>query len=84
MPSEYPRTLRAGLCHQTHQPVLIRLQKWEAFGKSGKVVDRRNIAEAHILGQVGRVHVHLPLHLPCALGTMGLAAPACSFVFDVL
>jgi hypothetical protein len=30
-------------------------------------------------GQAGRVHVHLPLHLPYALGTMGLA-PACSFV----
>lgn len=34
----------------------------------------------HGAGQVRRVHVHLPLHPPCALGTMVLAAPACSFV----
>lgn len=48
------------------------------------MVGRRNKPEHHILGEVGHVHVHLPLHLLYALGTMVLAAPACSFVFDVL
>jgi hypothetical protein len=26
----------------------------------------------HVRGQFRHVHVHLPLHLPCAFGTMGL------------
>lgn len=36
--------------------------------------------ESPCKGQVGRVHVHLPLHLPIAFGTMVYTAPACSFV----
>lgn len=65
-------------------PYSFDYRNGKPLGRAGKWLAEETIAERPILGQFGRVHVHLPLHLLCALGTMVLAAPACSFVFDVL